>query len=63
MDHLKHRTFTAITRFGGTRLGRRASVLVDSLHRAFQNDNSDHDTNGEAEPVKGWLLICSGFRL
>lgn len=47
----KERAFSAVTRFGGTGLGRRASALVESLDRAFENDNSNHATNGER-----WLL-------
>lgn len=46
-----NRTFAAITRLGGSTIGRRAARSIESLNRAFENDNCDHRTNGEA-----WLV-------
>lgn len=51
VSRLRQRAFTTTTAFGGTAPGRRVAAVVESLHRAFENDNSDHTTNGEA-----WLL-------
>lgn len=47
----KRQVYSAVTRFGGTHLGRRVALVVESLDRSFKNDNSDHRTNGES-----WLL-------
>lgn len=49
--HRKAQGYSTITSFGRTGIGRRAARLSDSINRAFQNDSSDHRTNGEA-----WLL-------
>lgn len=48
---LRSRTFGAITAFGGTSVGRRVARAVEGLDRAFENDSSDHRSNGES-----WLL-------
>lgn len=47
----KQRLYTRITRFGAGRVGRRVAGAIESLDRAFENDTSDHETNGES-----WLL-------
>lgn len=47
----KQRLYSGITKFGESSVGRRVAVAVESCDRAFENDNSDHETNGES-----WLL-------